>query len=148
MSRSPAAPIYAKISGPIVMVGFGSIGKGTLPLIERHLDYDKSRVTVLDPKDEGRRAHCEAQNVRFIQQGVTRENYRELLTPLLTEGSGQAKHVTLVYPTAADVAAGRISVLTPVGAALIGLSAGQSMAFETPSGEPRSLTVLEVGERH
>jgi regulator of nucleoside diphosphate kinase len=64
------------------------------------------------------------------------------------DNSGQAKHVTLVYPTAADVAAGRISVLTPVGAALIGLSAGQSMAFETPSGEPRSLTVLEVGERH
>ena len=38
------------------MVGFGSIGKGTLPLIERHLDYDKSRITVIDPKDEGRKA--------------------------------------------------------------------------------------------
>ena len=35
---SPAAPIHAKISGPIVMIGFGSIGKGTLPLIERHFD--------------------------------------------------------------------------------------------------------------
>ena len=36
-------PIHAKISGPIVMIGFGSIGKGTLPLIERHFQYDKSR---------------------------------------------------------------------------------------------------------
>ena len=44
-------PVYARISGPIVMVGFGSIGKGTLPMIERHLAYDKSRITVLDPKD-------------------------------------------------------------------------------------------------
>ena len=61
--------------------------------------------------------------------------------------SGQEKHVTLVYPTAADVDAGRISVLTPIGAALIGLSAGQSITFETPSGEPRSLTVLSVGIR-
>ena len=51
------------------MIGFGSIGKGTLPLIERHLDYDKSRITVIDPKDEGRKAHCEKHNVRFIQTG-------------------------------------------------------------------------------
>jgi homospermidine synthase len=34
-------PVYGRISGPIVMVGFGSIGKGTLPLLERHLEYDK-----------------------------------------------------------------------------------------------------------
>jgi hypothetical protein len=78
---SPASQIYAKITGPIVMVGFGSIGKGTLPMIERHLDYDKSRVTVIDPKDEGRKAHCEKHNVRFIQQGVTKDNYRELADP-------------------------------------------------------------------
>ena len=29
-------PVHARIDGPIVMIGFGSIGKGTLPLIERH----------------------------------------------------------------------------------------------------------------
>lgn len=61
--------------------------------------------------------------------------------------SGQQKHVTLVYPTSADIVTGQISVLTPIGAALIGLSAGQSITFETPSGEPRSLTVLSVGMR-
>lgn len=58
--------------------------------------------------------------------------------------TGKEKHVTLVYPTEADVDAGRISVLTPIGAALIGLSVGQSISFETPSGERRSLTVLSV----
>jgi regulator of nucleoside diphosphate kinase len=61
--------------------------------------------------------------------------------------SGREKHVTLVYPPAADVEAGRISILTPIGAALIGLSAGQSIEFETPSGQPRSLTVIGVGAR-
>ncbi len=96
---SPASQIYAKITGPIVMVGFGSIGKGTLPMIERHLDYDKSRVTVVDPKDEGRKAHCEKQNVRFIQKAVTKDNYRELLTPLLTEGGGQGFCVNLSVDT-------------------------------------------------
>src|SRR6201985_1434738 len=96
---SPAPQIYAKITGPIVMVGFGSIGKGTLPMIERHLDYDKSRITVIDPKDEGRKAHCEKQNVKFIQKAVTRDNYRELLTPLLTEGGGQGFCVNLSVDT-------------------------------------------------
>ena len=33
----------ARITGPIVMIGFGSIGRGTLPLIERHFDYDQAR---------------------------------------------------------------------------------------------------------
>src|SRR4029079_6865992 len=101
LERRPMAnhPIYGRITGPIVMIGFGSIGKGTLPLIERHFEYDKKRVTVLDPKDEGRKAHCEKHNVRFIQQGLTRDNYRELLTPLLTEGGGQGFCVNLSVDT-------------------------------------------------
>jgi homospermidine synthase len=33
---SQSYPVYARIDGPIVMIGFGSIGKGTWPLIERH----------------------------------------------------------------------------------------------------------------
>ncbi len=44
-------PIHGRISGPIVMIGFGSIGRGTLPLIERHFEYDKARFTVIDPVD-------------------------------------------------------------------------------------------------
>jgi len=39
-----------------------------------------------------------------------------------------------VFPEAADVDAGRISILTPIGAALIGLSAGQTIEFQTPAG--------------
>ena len=50
---SPPSPIHAKISGPIVMIGFGSIGKGTLPLIERHFAYDKSRFVIIDPHEDG-----------------------------------------------------------------------------------------------
>ena len=92
-------PVYATITGPIVMVGFGSIGKGTLPMLERHLKYDKSRMVVLDPKDEGRRALCEKHGVRFIQQGLTKDNYREVLTPLLTEGGGQGFCVNLSVDT-------------------------------------------------
>ena len=92
-------PVYGRITGPIVMVGFGSIGKGTLPLIERHLDYDKSRITVLDPKDGGRKALCEKHGVRFIQKGLTKDNYRDVLRPLLTEGGGQGFCVNLSVDT-------------------------------------------------
>ena len=58
--------------------------------------------------------------------------------------TGQVRRVVLVYPDKADVTAGRISVLTPVGAALIGMSKNQSIDWETPARERRSLTVLSV----
>ena len=60
------------------------------------------------------------------------------------ETTGQERRVTLVYPHEADVSEGKISVLTPVGAALIGLSVTQSIEWETVSGGWRSLTVLKV----
>ena len=59
-------------------------------------------------------------------------------------GTGTTRKVTLVYPQDADISQGRISVLTPVGTALIGLHAGDSMSWETPAGETRQLTVLAV----
>ena len=34
-------PNHGRIDGPLVMIGFGSIGKGVLPLIERHFDFDR-----------------------------------------------------------------------------------------------------------
>jgi regulator of nucleoside diphosphate kinase len=52
--------------------------------------------------------------------------------------------VTLVYPAEADIAEGRISVLTPVGTALIGLRAGQSITWRTRDGRKQVLTVLRV----
>ena len=94
----PAWPVHGKIDGPIVMIGFGSIGKGTLPLIERHFSYDKSRFVVIDPSDRDH-ALLNQHGVRFIHEAVTRENYRELLSPLLTKGGGQGFCVNLSVDT-------------------------------------------------
>ncbi len=91
-------PVYAEITGPIVMIGFGSIGKGTLPLIERHFKYDKSRFVVVDP-DDSDRALLDERQIGFVHQAVTRENYRELLKPLLTKGGGQGFCVNLSVDT-------------------------------------------------
>ena len=91
-------PIYGEITGPVVMIGFGSIGRGTLPLIERHFTFDKSRMTVIDPQDHGREM-IEERGISYLQEAVTKENYKELLTRLLTRGEGQGFCVNLSVDT-------------------------------------------------
>ncbi|MDW6022247.1 nucleoside diphosphate kinase regulator [Mesorhizobium sp. BAC0120] len=56
----------------------------------------------------------------------------------------EPRTVTLVYPGNADIDQARISVATPVGVALIGLSPGQSMAWTARDGRSHELTVLAV----
>ena len=58
--------------------------------------------------------------------------------------TGQEPTVTLVYPVDADIAEGRISVLTPVGTALIGLRVGQSITWRDRGHKRHMLTVLRV----
>jgi len=52
--------------------------------------------------------------------------------------------VTLVFPVDADISKGNVSVLTPIGAALIGLRAGQSITWEARDGKKHALTVVAV----
>jgi len=91
-------PIYGEITGPIVMIGFGSIGRGALPLIERHFRFDRSRMVVVDPSDENRHLLAE-RGIAFVQEAVTARNYRKLLGPLLARGEGQAFCVNLSVDT-------------------------------------------------
>lgn len=100
-ANSPASasgPLHARFDGPIVMIGFGSIGKGTLPLIERHIAFDRSKFVVIAPDDTDRRLLDERQ-IRFIHRALTRENYRDILTPLLTVGPGRGMIVNLSVDT-------------------------------------------------
>jgi regulator of nucleoside diphosphate kinase len=60
--------------------------------------------------------------------------------------TGRVQTVTLVYPSEADISKGRISVLTPIGTALIGLPVGKSIDWTTRTGESKRLTVLQVRE--
>ena len=85
---------HATWNGPIVMIGFGSIGRGTLPLILRHIACDKSQITVLDPSTESKHI-ADALGVRFVQQGLTKKNFKSVLQPLLATGAGQAFVVNL-----------------------------------------------------
>src|SRR5690606_30771647 len=71
--------------GRIVIVGFGSIGKGVLPLLLRHIGIAPAQITI-GTADEGGRAEAEALGVRFIAHPLTRGNYAATLGPLLGEG--------------------------------------------------------------
>ncbi|TPJ38384.1 nucleoside diphosphate kinase regulator [Mesorhizobium sp. B2-5-13] len=58
--------------------------------------------------------------------------------------SGDIKHITLVYPGDADIAENRISVLTPMGTALVGASIGQVVCWSGRGGRKLSATVEAV----
>ncbi len=62
----------------------------------------------------------------------------------IDEANGNRRVVELVYPRQADIAAGRISILTPIGAGLIGLREGQSIVWPDREGHERKLTIVKV----
>ena len=60
------------------------------------------------------------------------------------EDSGEEFSYTLVYPRDVDGSEGRISVLAPVGSALLGLSTGDRISWPGPGGKPISVRIVEV----
>jgi regulator of nucleoside diphosphate kinase len=62
------------------------------------------------------------------------------------EASGVTRTVTLAWPQDADIAVGRISILTPIGAGLIGLGEGQQILWPDRDGRERNLTIVRVSQ--
>jgi regulator of nucleoside diphosphate kinase len=60
------------------------------------------------------------------------------------ERTHAVREAVLVYPAGADAAAGRISVLAPIGAALLGLAAGDSISWPLPDGREARIRILAV----
>ena len=54
------------------------------------------------------------------------------------------REAVLVYPSGADVSAGRISVLAPIGPALLGLAAGDTIAWPLPGDREARIRILSV----
>ncbi|HYM02345.1 MAG TPA: saccharopine dehydrogenase NADP-binding domain-containing protein [Stellaceae bacterium] len=71
--------------GRLVIIGFGSIGQGVLPLLLRHLDIAPGQITIVTAEERG---HPEANEhgIRFILEPLTRENYAAVLDPLIGAG--------------------------------------------------------------
>lgn len=76
---------HCAFNGRMVIVGFGSIGQGVLPLLFRHLVIKPEQVTIVTAEERG---HGEADEygVKFINKPLTRDNYRDVLAPMLGKG--------------------------------------------------------------
>ncbi len=72
-------------SGRLVIVGFGSIGQGSLPLILRHIAVDPSRIVIITAEERGRSVAREY-GIRFVEKALTRENCLATLEPELGPG--------------------------------------------------------------
>ncbi len=76
---------HAVLSGRLVIVGFGSIGQGALPLLLRHLDIRPDQITIMTAEPRGSEVAAEY-GVAFTETALTRDNYRALLEPRIAAG--------------------------------------------------------------
>jgi regulator of nucleoside diphosphate kinase len=103
----------------------------------RLLDAQGGRFAKL----EGELARAAIVSREEIPRDVVTMNSRVVFE---NETTGERREVTLVYPGEADIDAGKISVLVPVGTALLGMQVGQSIDWQLPSGEQHRYRVIEV----
>jgi regulator of nucleoside diphosphate kinase len=68
----------------------------------------------------------------------------ESYVTFVDEKTQQGREVQLVLPADADIGSGRVSILTPMGAALYGLAAGYLIDWPNLSGDYRPLRVIRV----
>lgn len=88
---------------------------------------------------------AELDGARIVDDGrIAADVVRMGSTLRFTSDLGEDRRVTLVFPGEADISEGKVSVLTPIGVALIGLSAGQSIDWTARDGRLHRLTVESV----
>src|SRR5882762_681728 len=82
----PASTKYLSFKGRMVMVGFGSIGQGVLPLILRHIGIKPAQITIIADEMRGGEDEARRYGVTFIRKRLTRENLRQTLDKRLAKG--------------------------------------------------------------
>jgi regulator of nucleoside diphosphate kinase len=98
---------------------------------------DRNALTALE-EELGR---AKVVNSTCIPPDVVTMNSR---VRFIAEQTGEEQEVVLVYPADADVAHHRISILAPLGSALLGLHVGQAIDWPVPSGQVKRFRVLAV----
>jgi homospermidine synthase len=78
-------PVHVAFPGRILIIGFGSIGQGVLPLILRHIGIKPERITIVTAEERGSEEAAKL-GVKFVVEPLVRENFRRVLDPLLGRG--------------------------------------------------------------
>ncbi|MBS7697406.1 MULTISPECIES: nucleoside diphosphate kinase regulator [unclassified Chelatococcus] len=108
------------------LVGLATAALDRIPEVAEELLAEMDRASVVADKSVPRNA---------VRMGSTLE---------YQTAEGEKRRVTLVYPGDANIADGKISIMTPIGTALIGLSPGQSITWIARDGRQHELTVVTV----
>ncbi len=95
----------------------------------RKLQDELDRATILNPEE--------------IPPDVVTMNSRVQFKTLETDSTSE---ITIVYPSDADSSQARVSILAPVGAALIGLRVGDKIEWTLPTGLVRTFQIISVGD--
>lgn len=87
----------------------------------------------------------ELERARIVEKGAVLEGTVQMGAAVeYKTDDGQARRVILVYPADADISQGKVSILTPIGTALLGLKAGQSIDWVANDGRSHRLTIVSV----
>ena len=118
-------------------------------IVIRKTDFERLTKLATALADRNPRASddlfAELDRARVVSDGWMREDIVQIgSTVQYRTATGDTRTVTLVYPGEADIGEGKISVLTPIGTALLGLSVGQSMTWATRDGRELELSVVSV----
>ncbi|MEO8629167.1 MAG: saccharopine dehydrogenase C-terminal domain-containing protein [Betaproteobacteria bacterium] len=76
---------HVAFKGKILIIGFGAVGQGTLPLLLRHIDMPKENIAIVTAQDWGREI-AEEYGVAFRVEPLTPDNYRQILDRELRAG--------------------------------------------------------------
>src|SRR5882724_1516718 len=76
---------HIAFNGKVLILGFGAVGQGTLPLMLRHIDMPREKVSVITAEDWGREI-AQEYGVAFRVEPVTRDNYVRILDRELRSG--------------------------------------------------------------
>ena len=121
----------------------------TPPIVMSSLDWDRLDQLMAEPANRrlpvAAALQRELDRARIVEPNEVPPEVVTMNSTIrfMDETSKAESELTLVYPVAAG-AAGTVSVLAPVGSALLGLSVGQTIAWPMPGGRTAQLRVLEV----
>lgn len=126
-TKRPAITVTAADHAMLSRIAAGAAH--TMPELAAELTHELDRARILAG------SKVSAEHARIGSRIVYRD-----------ESTKRETTVTLVWPEHADIEKNRISVMTPIGVALIGMAAERSIDWTTRSGDVKRLTVLAVHE--
>jgi len=126
-AKRPAITVTAADHAMLSRIAAGAAN--TMPDLAAELSHELDRARILTG------SKVSAEHARIGSQIVYRD-----------ESTKRETTITLVWPEYADIEKNRVSVMTPIGVALIGMAAERSIDWTTRSGDVKRLTVLEVRE--